>query len=163
MILVLRSATFALLWMIKKTMEQQVDFTYNEFLYQNGQTNKLQSNIKYPGYRLKKDFKNVTHNIKALKDVYWKRPILCQNTLRMCAVLVELVFYRTYWRAPQIVKSCHPGWENSIWSKLGEPGGHRKHGKHGKHQPDDLKHSICDSKHSFCQRDDSKQSIWRHL
>ena len=48
-------------------MEQQVDFTYNEFLYQNGQTNKLQSNIKYPGYRLKKDFKNVTHNIKALK------------------------------------------------------------------------------------------------
>ena len=109
MILVLRSATFALLWMIKKTVEQQVDFTYNEFLYQNGQTNKLQSNIKYPGYRLKKDFKNVTHNIKALKDVYWKRPILCQNTLRMCSVLVELVFYRTYWRAPQIVKSCHPG------------------------------------------------------
>ena len=106
--------------MIKKTMEQQVDFTYNEFLYQNGQTNKLQSNIKYPGYRLKKDFKNVTHNIKALKDVYWKRPILCQNTLRMCSVLVELVFYRTYWRAPQIVKSCHPGCmiANSIPARL---------------------------------------------
>ena len=101
-------------------MEQQVDFTYNEFLYQNGQTNKLQSNIKYPGYRLKKDFKNVTHNIKALKDVYWKRPILCQNTLRMCSVLVELVFYRTYWRAPQIVKSCHPGCmiANSIPARL---------------------------------------------
>ena len=101
-------------------MEQQVDFTYNEFLYQNGQTNKLQSNIKYPGYRLKKDFKNVTHNIKALKDVYWKRPILCQNTLRMCSVLVELVFYRTYWRAPQIVKSCHPGCmiANSIPAQL---------------------------------------------
>ena len=120
MILVLRSASFALPWMIKKTMEQQVDFTYNEFLYQNGQTNKLQSNIKYPGYRLKKDFKNVTHNIKALKDVYWKRPILCQNTLRMCSVLVELVFYRTYWRAPQIVKSCHPGCmiANSIPARL---------------------------------------------
>ena len=77
--------------MIKKTMEQQVDFTYNEFLYQNGQTNKLQSNIKYPGYRLKKDFKNVTHNIKALKDVYWKGtfvPKYTANVFSNCGACV---------------------------------------------------------------------------
>ena len=49
---------------------------------------KIQSNIKYLGFRLKKDFKNVTHNIKALKDFYLKIPILCQNTQRMRAVLV---------------------------------------------------------------------------
>ena len=38
----------------------------------------------------------------------------------------------------------------------GEHGEHREHRKDGKHQPDDSKHSICDSNPSFWQSDDSK-------
>ena len=42
---------------------------------------------------------------------------------------------------------------------MGANGEQGEHEKGGKYQPDDLKHSICDSKHSICQPDDSKHSI----
>ena len=53
-----------------------------------------------------------------------------------------------------------------LQSRIEEHGEYEEQGKDAKHQPDDLRHSLCDSKqskydtkHSICQPDDSKPSI----
>ena len=121
---------------------------YKEYVYQNGQINKIQSNIKYLGFRLKKDFKKLTHNIKAMKDFYLK-DLFCAKIHNECVQCLCSLCSTEHTAGLQ--KLWNPLiLDRRTWSKLGEHGGHGQHGKGGKHQPDDLKDSTCDSKHFIC-------------